>query len=369
MPPDENLPLSDDRESSWAQRFGNSVAQMNKNILEVILEKDERGAFSVSDVDCARLLTKLGLDLRPGLQVEGVQLCPNGRGVILITLKDNVCIENFCRYDVIQVTSSGIRSVLVKPAGKRDVLVTIRGLHPNTKDSVVLRYLAKFGKIPQSRVVYGRFSEGPLKGMLNGHRQYKMEIKPGNNIGSYHIIDGVKVNIRYLGQQPTCGRCHLIASRCKGGGLAKNCEAKGGQKVDFYDYIKQLWRELDYYPEDADDSNHYEDVTQTDMFTPQKVNSFPVDQFNGVCIKQIPRNTDHGDILQFLCENGLPEDKREGVKINDNGTVLIQDLDSYIVEYLIETIHGKVHFGKKLFCNGVIPLTPNKSEVLQVNHI
>ena len=146
MPPDENLPLSDDRESSWAQRFGNSVAQMNKNILEVILEKDERGAFSVSDVDCARLLTKLGLDLRPGLQVEGVQLCPNGRGVILITLKDNVCIENFCRYDVIQVTSSGIRSVLVKPAGKRDVLVTIRGLHPNTKDSVVLRYLAKFGR-------------------------------------------------------------------------------------------------------------------------------------------------------------------------------------------------------------------------------
>ena len=194
-----------------------------------------------------------------------------------------------------------------------------------------------------------------------------MEIKPGNNIGSYHIIDGVKVNIRYLGQQPTCGRCHLIASRCKGGGLAKNCEAKGGQKVDFYDYIKQLWRELDYYPEDADDSNYYEDVTQTDKFTPQKVNSFPVDQFNGVCIKQIPRDTDHGDILEFLCENGLPEDKREGVKINDNGTVLIHDLDSYIVEYLITTIHGKVHFGKKLYCNGVIPLTPNKSEVPHVN--
>ena len=93
MPDNESLPKSDERASSWAQRIGDSVAQMSKNILEVILEKDIKGAFSVSDVDCARLLTKLGLDLRPGLQVEGVQLCPNGRGVILITLKDSINIE------------------------------------------------------------------------------------------------------------------------------------------------------------------------------------------------------------------------------------------------------------------------------------
>ena len=362
MPDNESLPKSDERASSWAQRIGDSVAQINKNILEVILEKDVKGAFSVSDVDCARLLTKLGLDLRPGLQVEGVQLCPNGRGVILITLKDSINIEQFCRYDVIQVTSSGIRSVLVKPAGKRDALITIRGIHPNTKDSTVLKYLAKFGKIPQPRVVYGRFNDGPLKGMLNGDRQYKMEIKSGINIGSYHLIDNVKVNVRYLGQQQTCGRCHKMASNCKGGGVAKKCEAQGGLKLDFMDYIKDLWKEIDYYPDNFNESEEYEDVSTTDMFTPQKSNSFPVEKFNGVCVKQIPKDTDHGEIIEFLSVNGLPDDKIENVQINSSGAVFVNDLDSYIIEYLIETIHGKTHFGRKLYCNGVVPLTPSKPE-------
>ena len=127
---------------SWAQFLGSSLpACMNKNILEVVLEKDERGAFMVTDNDCARLMRKIGLDLRPGIHVDGVQLCPNGRGVILITLIDGVNIDNFCRYDVLQVTESGIRSTLVKPAGKREVVVTVKGIHPNTRDSVVLDYL------------------------------------------------------------------------------------------------------------------------------------------------------------------------------------------------------------------------------------
>ena len=100
---------------SWAQLLGSSIpSSLNKNILEVVLEKDERGAFMVSDTDCARMMRKLGLDLRPGVHVEGVQLCPNGRGVILITLKDNVKIEDYCRYDVIVVTESGIRSSMAR---------------------------------------------------------------------------------------------------------------------------------------------------------------------------------------------------------------------------------------------------------------
>ena len=159
---DQNLLNSDNqREVSWAQRVGNSA---EKNVLEVMLDKDIRGPFVVSDVECARLRSKLGLDLRPGVNVEGVQVCPNGRGVILITLNNTVQAENYCRYDVIQVTDSGIRSVMVKPAGKREVVMSIRGIHPNTKDSLVLNYLTKFGTIPQTKVVYGMYKEGPLKG-------------------------------------------------------------------------------------------------------------------------------------------------------------------------------------------------------------
>ena len=136
-------------------------------ILEVVLEKDAKGAFMVTENDCAVLMGKLGLDLRPGVHVEGVQLCPNGRGVILITLKDGVKVDSFCRYDVMQVTESGIRSTLIKAAGKREVVINVKGIHPNTKDSVVLDYLEKFGKIVTTKVVHGVFTDGPLKNMKN----------------------------------------------------------------------------------------------------------------------------------------------------------------------------------------------------------
>ena len=94
----------------WAELLGSSLpSSLNKNILEVVLEKNERGAFLVGEEDCARMMKKLGLDQRPGVQVECVQICPNGRGVIFITLKDDVRVENFCRYDVLEITESGIR--------------------------------------------------------------------------------------------------------------------------------------------------------------------------------------------------------------------------------------------------------------------
>ena len=354
---------SDQREVSWAQRLGNTVeSHLNKNILEVILEKDSKGAFSVSDIDCARLLAKLGLDLRPGVHIEGVQVCPNGRGIILITLQESVRAENYCRYDVVEVTDTGIRSIMVKPGGKREVVMTLRGLHPNTRDSLVTNYLAKFGAIPQSKVVYGKFKEGPLKGMLNGDRHYKAEIKPGVNIGSYHLIDGVKVTLRYAGQKQTCGRCHLTADSCLGGGIAKRCEAQGGSKLDFMQYIHNLWQDINYCPEDSYNIDESE-IQTADKFTPNKVQQFPTEKFTGVNIKQFPRDADHGHIIEFLCENGLPEDKKECVKINSNGIVHISNLDNYIVDFLINSIHGKIKFGRKIYCNGVVPLnTPEKPD-------
>ena len=103
---------------------------------EVVLQKESRGAFVVTDEECARFMRKLGFD-PPRLYVEAVQICPNGRGAILITLKKDVPIEKFCRYDVIEVDSSGTRAVMVKLAGKRETVVTVRGIHPNTIEIAV----------------------------------------------------------------------------------------------------------------------------------------------------------------------------------------------------------------------------------------
>ena len=115
------------RKNSWAAVLERSLVRTtNKNVLEVVLEKDFTGSFVVSQLECAKFLSKLGLDMKSDGQIDAVQICPNGRGTIYITLKDNVDLNRYCRYDVVDVTSTGIRSVIVKPAGKREVVVNVK---------------------------------------------------------------------------------------------------------------------------------------------------------------------------------------------------------------------------------------------------
>lgn len=349
---------------SWAERLGSSLpSSLNKNVLEVVLEKDTRGAFAVTEEECARMMKKVGLDLLPGGQVEGVQICPNGRGVIFITLKDHVEMEKFCSYDIIAITSSGIRGTMVKPAGKKEVVISIKGIHPNTKDSLVIDYLSKFGRVVSTKVVHGVFSEGPLRGIRNGDRAFKMEVKAGENIGSYHYIDGHKVSLRYPGQHQTCGRCHEIPRNCKGKGLAKKCEAEGGPKVDFTDHILALWQKIGYKPPTGDEVRNEleENIVETEFFTPSRVTVSDEEMFAGVSIRQFPKDLDQGEVMEFLCQHGLIEAKKDETIFKSNGVVTIPNLDNETCKAMIAAIHGKVNFGRKMFCNGIIPLTPDKS--------
>ena len=358
--------------SSWAQVLGSTLpTRLNRNVLEIVLDKDAKGAFNVSDHDCFRVLKKIGLDPIPGEQVEGVQICPNGRGVILVTLKDGVALDRFCRYDVFEVTNSGIRAVNVKPAGKREVVVTVRGLHPNTTDQGVLEYLNKFGRVVTTKVVYATFAEGPLKGIKNGDRSFKVELKADNNIGSYHVIDGNKVTIRYPGQKQTCARCHEVSTYCPGGGIAKKCEAAGGTKVELADHIVALWKKIGYEPGELEFAavydDHGDDLDQVAVpspklvteFTPNKVVSEP-EKFAGVTVKQFPKSVDTGDIIEFLVRSGLPETSKESVSVKANGHVTISNIENEVCLTLIEKIHNKKYFERKLYCNGIIPLTPEK---------
>ena len=283
-------------------------------------------------------------------------------------------LDDFCRYDVFEITESGIRSTLVKPAGKREVVVNIKGIHPNTRDNVVLDYLSNFGKIVTTKVVHGVFREGPLKGIRNGDRSYKLELTPGENIGSYHVLDGNKVSLRYPGQQQTCGRCHEVPRNCKGRGIAKKCEAEGGVRVEFSDHILGLWRKIGYYPPNGELdagslANLDPEVEQVGgTFTPAKVASADPEKFAGVSIRQFPKETDQGEIMDLLTRSGLPDDKKEDVVIKTDGVVMIRNLDNTISNQLIEALHGQINFGRKLFCNGVIPLTPLKPEGSEVQN-
>ena len=359
---------------SWAQLVGSTLPSCwNKNILEVVLEKDERGLFNVSDGEYSHLLTKLGIDPRPGVEIQSVQICPTGRGVILITFKQGLNIDRFSRYDVFEVTNGGIRAVHVKPAGKRDVVVSIKGLHPNTRDDGVINYLGKYCKIVTDKVVYCTHGEGPLRGLQNGDRAYKVEVNADTNIGTYHAIDGQRVTLMYSGQLQTCARCYETALNCKGGGIARKCETAQGPKVEFSDYIIKLWQKIGYVPGEVEMAAVYDEHVDHDegagavtkqtggLFTPTKQVSEP-EKYSGVSVKQFPKDTDHGDIIEYLVNVGLPEALKDSVVIRENGKVTIRDLENAVCLEIITNIHNKVQFGKKLFCNGFIALTPEKEK-------
>ena len=359
---------------SWAEVMSRSLpTSWNKNILEVILEKDSSGSFTVDDSDCSTVLKKIGLDPRPGVHAEGIQICPGGRGIILITLKEGVAADQFCGHDVWEVTRTGIRVSNIKPAGKREVVVHVKNLHPNTMDDTVVNYLNKFGKVVTNKVVYGIFGDGPLKGFRNGDRSYKMEIKPDKNIGTYHFLDGQKVNIRYQGQSQTCARCYETARTCKGKGLAKKCEEQNGIKMDFSKYILKLWEEIGYNPKNPGaieslDDNHEKDPEyniveqEGGVFTPiSKVVAVDTTKFEGVSLKTFPKEVQDSEIVELLVASGLPHACVHEIQVNPNGKVTVQNLENSICMKLINSLNRQVYFGRKIFCNGIIPLTPLKS--------
>ena len=217
---------------------------------------------------------------------------------------------------------------------------------------------------------------GPMEkghyGIKNGDRSYKLEIKPNTNIGSFHVLDGHKVTVRYPGQQQTCARCHETAQNCRGGGMARRCEAAGGVKVELSEYILGLWEKIGYSPGELEVAAVYDDhgeEVDPDLhvspqvggnFTPDKVLSDP-EKFTGVTVKQFPKETDQGLIVEFLIESGLPESFKDTVMISSFGSATIRNLENSVCRTLIENIHNKRNFGRKLFCNGIIPLSPEKS--------
>ena len=68
-----NVNNDSSRKDSWAAVLGKSlISAAKKNVLEVVLEKNFKGSFTVSDLECAKFLCKIGLDTRSGADIEGV---------------------------------------------------------------------------------------------------------------------------------------------------------------------------------------------------------------------------------------------------------------------------------------------------------
>ena len=219
----------------------------------------------------------------------------------------------------------------------------VNGLHPETKDDVVMRYLDAHGKVCRTEpVIHHVYQNGPLKGIKDGTRSYMVNItKP---LGSYHIIDDTKVSIRYRGQSRTCAKCHKSAFGCPGNGMAKDCTA---DRIFLSDAMKSHWEEIGFVP---DKSVGY-DITEEEGETLVQIGKSTHDEkkdvgsFDGVYCGIKVVGTDFEENLDelhaLLTEYGLPQEKNVEDPAQFGRTVQIKDIDSEVCKTIVKNVFNK----------------------------
>ena len=343
----------------------NTSVRDKKNLLEIRLERrDLNIPFNLSQEELDYLLVSLGIDSSHFL---GVSCCPEGKGVVYVTLNPAVNIQRFLKKNECFEIKDGIRTSFICPGGKKELSVTISGLHPNTKDQAVIRYLSAHGKVSSTdKIIHHVFPGAPgtsvCAGKLNGNRTFMVEIK--KTMGTYHIIDGEKVSIKYRGQDKTCARCHCTESICPGKAMARDCTA---ERVLLSDHMKEHWAKVGYKPDT-------QDLTEVDELDVQvgreEVGLVPVDslrpdhrnKYTSVLINGFPvaNEKDESEVYQILLEGGLPSEYKIGEiqKNKKNGQLAIENLDTNTCVSLSNFIHGKQFFNRKVYVTPVVGKPP-----------
>ena len=373
---------------SYSERLKTNVRfdqRLKRNILEITLEKtdSEANLADVKDEDIARVLRSLGIDIAG--QTQGYQVHYKGRiSIISVWMCAGINLEKFCK-DVNVKVSKGIMTGMIRPAGKTDVTVKIEGLDFNTPDNLIREYLSKFGTVRGDSVIYGKYDGGPFKGKYNGDRRFQVDFTASvRQMGTFHIIDGSKVKIFYRGNMKTCGRCHKTAADCQGEAVARNCALAGGERVLLTQHMKNLWKDIGFAPvsfemeedektgddmeQDAKDASMNSQTVFPRNAKPQQPSERDIEKFDGVTIRNIPKEIAKEDIIAFLYSHGLPPNhKEENLKINKgerNTCVFIDNLSPNQVVTLQKSIHfhdtNLKFFEVPLYCKPTRVLTPIK---------
>ena len=343
----------------------NTSVRDRKNVLEIRLERQQGASFRLSQLEFETLLVRLGIS---GSEFEGVSACPEGKPVVLITLSPTVNINRFLYRNESYIVKEGVRTTSIRPAGRKDVLVTVSGLHPNTKDQAVIRYLEAHGKISRTEKVIHHVFPGAqgsslCAGKLNGNRSYVMDIKVP--MGSYHILDGEKVTIRYPGQEWSCARCHQYKGSCPGSAVARECTA---ERVLLSAHMEAHWAKIGFRPEteavnDVDDLCDLEiQVGQTKTDKSSALDSNLKDRYKSVIVKGFLPDYNLDEVLEVICENGLPKDfnKKSVIKNEKSGALTISNLVPEQCLELMEKMHGRKFLGRKVFVTSVVANSPVK---------
>ena len=317
-------------------------------------------------------------------QMEGYQVQYNGRtSVISVWAMKGLDLERFCKEEGIKVTK-GIMTGNIRPAGRKDVTVSVTGLDFNTPDSLVFEYIKKFGGIiMNSSVIYTKFVEGPFKGKKSGERKYQVDFtKSSKYMGTYHFLDGSKIRIFYRGNVKTCGRCHGTPRMCLGKGIAKDCQEAGGDRVHLTEHMKRIWQDIGFNPSsfelphgEENDDEKDQPIAETDRFQREEkkapVNEADRVRFIGLTIANINLDVNDEDIRQFVADyvsNEIEADTINIVREKKKAVVSIQQsLTAEIIHAAMAKINFKdckiKFFGKPLYCRPLRDMTPEKPAI------
>ena len=172
-------------------------------------------------------------------------------------------------------------------------------------------------------------------------------------LGSYHIIDGEKVSVRYWGQQKTCARCHQIESVCPGKAWAGACENADAEirvpRVLLSDHMTKHWEAIDFVPDEQTDLSEEVNIMDfeiQDGKTERKTEVGPVfsDRHKGVKIHNAGTSENSLDeIYSSLVSLGLPSK----VPVSKSSTqpnksmIIIDDIYSTLIEEIRSALNGK----------------------------
>ena len=247
--------------------------------------------------------------------------------------------------------------------------MTVLGLHPNTTDQAVIRYLEAHGKVNRSdKVIHHVFPGTPgstlCAGKLNGNRSYVMDIK--TPMGSFHIIDGEKVTIRYNGQEWTCARCHQLKRLCPGRAIAWDCTA---ERVLLSSHMEAHWQKIGFKPETEADSE-VDILPEVDIQVGHTRKEKPVlpeskfqNRYKSVIVKGFLPDTSLDDALKVICEKGFLSDiDRDSVIRNEkSGVFTISNLVPDQCLSVMENMHAKKFLGRKIFVTSIVENSPKKT--------
>ena len=187
-------------------------------------------------------------------------------------------------------------------------------------------------------------------------------------MGSYHIIDGEKVSVRYSGQEWTCARCRQYKRDCPGAAVARECTA---DRVMLSSHMKEHWEKKGYQPDTGALNGVGEDlelevqVGRNDRETNPVPESLLSSKYNSVIVKGFRTDTPIENIMEILSEYGLPEsyEKESLIKNEITGSITIENIKPEECLSLSSRMYKKKFLRRQIVVTSVVANSPGKPAV------